>query len=245
MIRVIDLETTGLPPDAEVVEAAYVDITRDAAGKPFVAGVWRSFVDPGFPIPPEASAIHHITDDMVAGAPEWPAVRGKLLSPNVVAYAAYKATFEKSFIDTDPTPLLDIYKIALKLWPECPKHSNQTVRYFLKLDLPHWGYFGPSITSGDELAPHRAAGDAIATAYIFMRALDMITPTEMGAVSRRPALLPRFHFGEHAGKPLANVPFSYLKWIVDRSNFSEADVLFTAEHELNRREAVDRELKNG
>lgn len=239
MIRIIDLETSGLPPDAEVVEAAYVDIMRDAAGKPVIAGIWRSFVDLGFPIPPEASAIHHITDGMVAGAPEWPAVRGKLLSPNVVAYAAYNATFEKSFIDTGAVPMLDIYKIALKLWPECPKHSNQTVRYFLKLKLPEWGSLWPSITSREELSPHRAAGDAITTAYIFMRALDMMTPTEMGAVSRRPALLPRFHFGEHVGKPLSAIPHSYLRWIVDRSNFSEADVLFTAEHELNRRQAVE------
>lgn len=238
MIRVVDLETTDLPPDGEVVEAATVDIVRSPEGKPVVGDVWRSYVDPGLPIPPQACAIHHITDDMVAGAPEWAKARkGILAAPNVVAYCVYNAAFETSFIDFGKTPCIDMYKVALKLWPESPNHKNQTVRYFLKLDIPDWKTIGPAIKSREELSPHRAAGDAIVTAHIFIRALEKMTPTEMGSISRLPALLPRFHFGEHAGKSLDKVPWGYLKWIVDKSSFTDADVLFTAEHELNCRKA--------
>ena len=65
MIRVVDVETTGLDPAADrIVEIAVVgvDFERRSCCKLF-----NSLVDPGIPIPPEVSAIHHITTAMVAG----------------------------------------------------------------------------------------------------------------------------------------------------------------------------------
>ncbi|MGW1674598.1 exonuclease domain-containing protein [Streptomyces sp. NPDC002324] len=57
---VLDLETTGLHGDVRMVE---IGIT-DAAGAMLLA----TFVRPGIPIPPEASAVHRITDDDVREA---------------------------------------------------------------------------------------------------------------------------------------------------------------------------------
>ena len=75
LIKVLDFETTGMPPDAAVCEVGWCDLhqhiadpttglTRWAAGEP------RSMlVNPGRPMPPEARAIHHISDGDLAGAP--------------------------------------------------------------------------------------------------------------------------------------------------------------------------------
>jgi exodeoxyribonuclease X len=47
-------------------------------------------------------------------------------------------------------------------------------------------------------------------------------------------LLPRFSFGEHKGKPIAEVPTDYLEWC--RSNITDnEDVAFTVSYELKRR----------
>lgn len=64
--RVIDTETTGIDARHDaVVEIAWVDIEDGE-----VCAEWGSLVAPNMAIPPSASAIHHITDEMVADAPQ-------------------------------------------------------------------------------------------------------------------------------------------------------------------------------
>ena len=54
-----DTETTGIKAEKErIIEIAAYDPVRKRQ--------FEKFVNPGFPIPPEAIAIHHITDEMVA-----------------------------------------------------------------------------------------------------------------------------------------------------------------------------------
>lgn len=66
----VDLETTGLDPRRDAIVAA--------AAVPFVGGRplegLQTLVNPGRPIPPTATAVHGITDAMVAAAPPVDAV---------------------------------------------------------------------------------------------------------------------------------------------------------------------------
>lgn len=60
-----DLETTGADPStARIVQVACVKRRPDGTSTE-----WQSLVNPGCPIPPEATEIHGITDDMVKDAP--------------------------------------------------------------------------------------------------------------------------------------------------------------------------------
>lgn len=68
---ILDTETTGLDSDAEVIELAVID----CAGQSLI----DTLVRPARQIPADATAIHGITDQMVATAPSWPEVRGQLL----------------------------------------------------------------------------------------------------------------------------------------------------------------------
>jgi DNA polymerase III epsilon subunit family exonuclease len=65
-IAVLDTETTGLDPGLGhvLVEVACVLLDGGEIGE-----TWSTLVDPGRPIPPDASAVHGITDPMVRGAP--------------------------------------------------------------------------------------------------------------------------------------------------------------------------------
>ena len=72
---VIDTETTGLDPaEARIVEIAAI---RIAGGRLSADEIFQSLVSPGISIPAAATAIHHIDDAKVAGAPRfaevWPA----------------------------------------------------------------------------------------------------------------------------------------------------------------------------
>lgn len=71
-----DLETTGLDvSSARVVEVAM--IREEPSGE---LEEFRSLVNPGIPIPPHVSAIHHIYDKDVANAPTFAEVAPRILS---------------------------------------------------------------------------------------------------------------------------------------------------------------------
>lgn len=75
MLRVIDTETTGLEGGPEtVVEIASVDIVDGVICNPM-----SDLVKPCVAIGFEAMAIHHITEDMVEGAPLLSEVIGRYL----------------------------------------------------------------------------------------------------------------------------------------------------------------------
>ena len=65
-LAVLDTETTGLDPGLghRLVEVACIVLDGGEIGE-----TWCTLVNPGRPIPPDASAVHGITDAMVRDAP--------------------------------------------------------------------------------------------------------------------------------------------------------------------------------
>ena len=73
----IDLETTGLSTQEDrIVQMAVLKLLP---GGEFTSH--STLVDPGVPIPPEATAVHGISDEQVAGRPRFAA-----LAPQLAAY---------------------------------------------------------------------------------------------------------------------------------------------------------------
>ena len=243
IIRVIDCETCGLPPDnMQVVEVATVDLVQE--GDAWTRGrMWSSLVNPQREIPPVASGVHHIIDDMVNGAPTIDQLREKIWlldsdgdslgSPNF--YAAHNAKFEVQALGADkgspPPKFICTWKAAALAWPELPSHKNQVLRYFLKLNLAD-----PSLA-----APHRASGDAYVTAALLRRMLSSFTwtPEQMWERTSKPIVLPRLHFGKHVGVACSEIPLDYWSW-VEKNITDDEDVLHTARFYLNQRRAAQR-----
>ncbi|MDZ4021045.1 3'-5' exonuclease DinG [Pseudomonas sichuanensis] len=88
---VLDVESTGTGYDDEVCEIAIVD----ANGMPII----ETLIRPTQPIPPQATAIHGITNSMVATAPSWPEV-AKQYEDAVAGrtVVAYNASFDTRLI---------------------------------------------------------------------------------------------------------------------------------------------------
>lgn len=84
-LSVLDTETTGMSPaaGAALVEVARVNLDEGAIGEG-----WSSLVRPGRPIPADATAVHGITDAMVAGAP----------TPSEVAAELRRAIGERTLV---------------------------------------------------------------------------------------------------------------------------------------------------
>ena len=218
---VIDLETTGLDPSTDrIVEIAVVGV--DCRHRQLHT-VFHSLVDPGIPIPPEASAVHHITTEMVTGkAPALADILPALeaLAHSDIPFAAHHAQFDLAFL----TPVLPAWsaapwictcRTAKHLLPDAPSHSNQALRYRLGLNVP-----------GDD-APHRALGDARATAVLLAHQLETAGSIDrLLELTRQPALLLRVPFGKHRGRFWSEIPHDYLDWAA-RQNWDDGDLTHT------------------
>ncbi|WP_430912870.1 exonuclease domain-containing protein [Methylobacterium sp. sgz302541] len=233
LIRVVDLETTGFePPEAAVCEIGFCDLVRDDDA--WLVGLpAHLLVNPGRPIPPETSAVHHIIDFDVREAPGFEeAARAVFYDEERyqalrVVLVAHNAKFERQFLTpevTGPVEWVCTYKCALRIWPEAPAHNNGTLRYWLRPQ-------GLDRTRADPA--HRAGPDAYVTAHLLREMLKEATLEELVAWSAQPALLIRCNFGKHRGTPWSEVPSDYLRWCAGQK--MDEDVAFTVEQELARR----------
>jgi exodeoxyribonuclease X len=129
IIRVIDVESTGIPSETEahaLVEVARTDLWLSASGEIEIIGPAAMLVNPGRPIPPEASAVHHITDKDVAGAPP-PDVGCAFLNEGTVdIFCAQNADFDRQFFGGGGRPWICSWKSSLRIWPDAPGHSNRS-----------------------------------------------------------------------------------------------------------------------
>lgn len=229
-----DTETTGNTEKDVLCQIAYKH-----NGKEFSA-----LYKPTIAIPPEASAVHHITNKMVADKPAF---------KESGDYAAVKTLFEKG----DPIAVahnakfdIDMFKkegIAIPRFictlrlaryldkeNKIPRYNLQYLRYFLGIEI--------------DAQAHDALGDVKVLEALFERlqtkmielvgeekALD-----EMLAVSARPSLINMFTFGKHNEKTVADVAKidrGYLEWLLAQklqNENDEEDWIYTLKHYLGR-----------
>ncbi|WP_210340499.1 exonuclease domain-containing protein [Bradyrhizobium sp. CCBAU 51753] len=212
-----------MPPEAALCEIGYCDVDTsdgDKIGQPV-----GMLVNPNRPMPPEARAIHHISDRDLVDAPSIDTGLITLNHPSVDVFVAHNMAFEREFFTGGAKNWICTLKVGRRLWPECPSHSNQCLRYYLGIELD------------DALAmpPHRAAPDAYVTAHILVEAFKAgASLADMIVWSAGPSLLPRVTFGKHRGQAWKDLPGDYLDWIVRKSDM-DADTKFTARHHLEER----------
>ena len=170
---VLDTETTGFDPSQghEIIEVACVTIEGGEIG-----ASWSSLVRPGRPIPPDASAIHGITDAMTATAPGSTEVASRLRAEcGAHALVLHNAEFDLPFL------------LALLRGAGQPPLEAAVLD---TLGLAR-GLFGPGGNSLPALArrlglpaerAHRALGDALTTARAALE-LAARWETERGVTS--------------------------------------------------------------
>jgi exodeoxyribonuclease X len=228
LLRVIDTETTGVE-NAAVCQLGWCDVTKPPQDVPVVGYPRQMFVNPGRPIPPEARAIHHISDRDVEQAPPPEFGFQRLMEGSPDVFAAHNAKFDRQYFGGGDKPWICTRKIAMRLWPDAPNHQNQTLRYYLGIDGKN------EFDRSCALPPHAAGPDTYITAHLLAEALEVQTLDQLIKWSNEPSLLPgTIQFGKHRGTPWSQVDPSYLDWIVRQADMDE-DVRFTARHWLNRR----------
>lgn len=208
-----DTETTGVKSDKDrIIEIAAFDPLNNLT--------FEKLVNPGMPIPKEATAVHHISDEMVQNAPSFSEVGKEFIefcSGDVVLiahnndgfdYHFLKAEFERHSISMPTWKFLDTLKWARRYRQDLPKHSLQSLREVYQIEANN---------------AHRALDDVIVLHQVFSQMLDDLTIDQAYKLLNQPRELKHMPFGKHQGKPLKDVPKDYIKWLFDTGAFEKPD----------------------
>ncbi|HEU4569195.1 MAG TPA: 3'-5' exonuclease [Gemmatimonadales bacterium] len=162
---VLDVETTGTrPSDGDRVTDVAVVLVQGTRCEL----VYESLVNPGMHIPPWITAMTGISDALVADAPPFERIADDLLQ--VLAgrvFTAHNARFDWGFIDAEVKRTRGLalvgtrmctVRLARALLPELPSRGLDALQ-------AHFGI--------PNQARHRARGDALATAELLGRLLEM------------------------------------------------------------------------
>ena len=229
-LRVIDLETTGTEPPAEIIEFGRVDVEIGPAGTTVEPPLTRLY-RPLRGIPPETMAVHHITE--ADFRPDTPVCTPEHLhsavwsGPTPAALVAHSCAFERQFITESVTgaiPWICTYKVAMHVWPDAPRHSNQVLRYWRNLNLDN----------ALAMPPHRAGPDAWVTAHLLADLAQHVTIDQMVAWTKEPRPMPKLTFGKHRGQTWEQVPGDYLDWMLRQVDM-DGDTVWHARQEILRR----------
>jgi len=246
VFAVMDLETTGFDPETEApVEVAVTSLQVGAPEECQIIALGSDLIDPGRPIPPEARAVHHLSDadvrgkiDLDTALKQWPMLNVRGMRDDQYVPVAHNARFDAAFwtgVDPQEDGWLCTYRLASHLWPNAPGHGNQVLRYWLDLDA--------EMVFALTMPPHRALPDTYVTAHL-LRAILEAAPDSIDTVEALHALgwapieQSTCRFGKHRGTPWAEVPMDYLRWMRRQgADQWDADVWHTVALQWERRKS--------
>jgi DNA polymerase-3 subunit epsilon len=160
---VVDVESTGSSAGRgdRITEIAVVRVHNGCATTAF-----ETLVNPDRPIPPAVMALTNISWEMVKNAPRFRDIVPQLLAAlEGTVFVAHNATFDWRFLSSEVErvtrrPLIGrricTVKLARRLLPQLRRRNLDALQH----------YYGV-----ENHARHRAGGDAVATASIFIKML--------------------------------------------------------------------------
>lgn len=217
---VVDSETTGTEENDKACEVAgfLCEGTK-------IISHYQTLVNPGIPIPAIASAVHHITDKDVKDAPNIEDAMAPFFDEDFDFVVAHNADFDMRMMDFGEAPWVCTWKLANKVYPDAPSYKLQVLRYYLGLPDP--------VIAQAQFA-HRGLYDSEVCSHLFFDLLSKAVSDDpvdkMIQISSNPILLRKVGFGKHAGQMWADVPRSYLDFILHKSSGWDANVLHTARY---------------
>ncbi|GAB4234765.1 MAG: DUF3820 family protein [Chlamydiales bacterium] len=226
----IDCEATGLDTQTDqIVEVAVAlfDMKK-------VHATFESLINPQCEIPETSIMIHHITQDMVAEKPTIDQVLENILSligkhiivGHNVAYdiALIANAAAKLGVSTtiNENRFIDTVRLA-RHYGDSPKNSLEMLR--AHFNIPPEG-------------AHRAMNDVIVNMEVFRRLSTFYKSTQhLFETLSKPVLLKTMPLGPHKGRPMREVPFNYLVWMLNKD--FDQDLMYSVKTEINRRKKGD------
>jgi DNA polymerase III epsilon subunit-like protein len=235
-----DTETTGNTEKDFLCQIAYKNGNES----------FTALYKPPTKIPPEASAVHHITNKMVADKPSFSesgdqAKIKKLFEAKDSIVVAHNAPFDLVMIKKEgivPSKFICTLRVARHLDPEekIDRYNLQYLRYLLEIEV--------------EATAHDALGDVMVLEKLFERLKKKIIEQESASrrineeeaiekmieISSHPSILKSFKFGKYNGKKIeeiTKVDRGYLEWLLsqkEQGDEIDEDWVYTLRYYLGK-----------
>ncbi|MDD2906215.1 MAG: exonuclease domain-containing protein [Sulfurimonas sp.] len=222
MLIFLDLETTGLEANDTIVSIGIIGVEETKEETLY------ELLNEGKKIPPKASSIHHITNEMIKGKGDF---KSSLAYAFLNAHNDTNATLIAHNVKFDLQKLLfagldwqgkiiDTLRVTKHLIPECEFFSLQILRYELKL-YHH---------EPETIIPHNALGDAQVVKSLYNYLLDLASFERMCALSFEKVLLQKLEFGKYAGRYIEEIVMSdrpYIEWMLSSITDLDDDLRYS------------------
>lgn len=231
-----DTETTGNTEKDFLCQIAYK--VNDES----FTGLYK----PPVRIPPEVSAIHHISNGMLENEPaftqseDFPKIK-ELFENKDAVVVAHNALFDLMIIKKEgiiPANFICTLRLARYLDPEdkIEKYNLQYLRYFLNIEI--------------DATAHDALGDVLVLEKLYERLKKKLIESEkigedkaierMIEISSHPSLFKSIKFGKYNGKKIEeiiSIDRGYLEWLLTQkleSDQIDEDWIYTLKHYLGK-----------
>jgi len=230
MLIFFDTETTGLEANDRLC----------AIGLIHGNDVHYELINPLKKIPPAASAIHHIINEMLKEAPVFALSKSyeKLLEINApeTIMVSHNAPFDLAMLQKEGIAwqgrVIDTLKCSKALMDDLDAYSLQFLRYELRLYRHEVEFFSDY---GIDIVPHYAVSDALHAKMIYEYLLDLADEETLIAMSQSHVLLTRLPFGKYAKRRIEEIALkdaAYLKWMLESLMDMDEDLRYSIEHHL-------------
>lgn len=233
-IYFFDTETTGNDTEGRIIQLA---IKERGVSTPVLNELFKA----PHPIPAEASAVHHITNKMVANKPLFQESdiyneTKKLFENTENIVVAHNASFDVGMLMNENITAENIIctlKVsrALDVSNKFTNHKLQYLRYALDMEL--------------DVPAHDALADVLVLEQLFEYLLNKIITEKnisineavklMKQITREPSLIKEIGFGKYKGKTIEEVSITdrgYLIWLLNEKKKKpegEEDWIYTLE----------------
>jgi exodeoxyribonuclease X len=231
-----DTETTGNTEKDFLCQLAY-KTDNDS---------FSNLYKPPIKIPPEASAVHHITNKMLESKQSFnesgdlPKIK-KLFEEKDAVVVAHNAQFDLMIMKKEgivPNNFICTLRLARHLDPEgkIERYNLQYLRYLLELEV--------------EAQAHDALGDVLVLEKLYERLKKKVMEennldeeeaiAKMIEISSHPSLFKYINFGKHNGREIeeiARIDRGYLEWLLAQkleSDQIDEDWIYTLKHYLGK-----------
>ena len=232
MLIYLDLETTGLEQNDRLCSAGII-LYQDTE----VTTLYE-LIKPPKKISPAASAVHHITNEMIKDAQCFEDSQTKkileLYNYGDTIIVGHNVAFDLQMLQKEGYVfeglVIDTLKCSRALMPECEQFSLQFLRYDLKLYKEEL-----SLASelGIPLQAHHALCDALHVRLLHLYLNSLAEDEKLLHVSVNPVLIQKLNFGKYKGRyieEIAMIDSAYLQWLTTQS--SDEDLLYSIEYNL-------------
>ncbi len=232
----IDCETTGLDSQNDsVIEVAVVLFTFDEVLEEF-----ESLIDPEKEIPEASIAIHHISNEMVAGKPKIAEIlpvilklignktivgHGIKFDIDILAAAAAKTGIPCTITNNET---IDTLRLA-RLYGDSPTNALATLGLHFNVDSD---------------GAHRAMSDVKVNIEVFKHLAGKYrTVADIHKTLLKPILMKSMPLGPYKGRSFREIPLPYLKWAAHKD--FDRDLIHSIKTEIHRRKQGNTFLQSG